>query len=120
VSTRWRVRQASDGTNGERPRSGVRVNPAFRPVEIAWRTAGSVAANHDRPAPQRSFDALMPASHHQPAQSVSILDAPASESKRPAVLQMSDLDATVVDRLTDDVIRRVERRVRIERERRGM
>ena len=62
----------------------------------------------------------MPAPHHQTAQSVSIADTPARELKRPAVLQISDLDATVVERLTDDVIRRVERRVRIERERRGM
>ena len=33
---------------------------------------------------------------------------------------MTDLDPAFVDRLTDDVIRRVERRVRIERERRGL
>jgi hypothetical protein len=30
------------------------------------------------------------------------------------------LDPALLDRLTDDVIRRVERRVRIERERRGV
>jgi hypothetical protein len=33
---------------------------------------------------------------------------------------MTDLDPRLVDRLTDDVIRRLERRVRIERERRGL
>jgi hypothetical protein len=32
----------------------------------------------------------------------------------------SGLDASQLDRLTDDVIRRVERRVRIARERRGL
>jgi hypothetical protein len=33
---------------------------------------------------------------------------------------MTTLDPGMMDRLTDDVIRRVERRVRIERERRGI
>jgi hypothetical protein len=33
---------------------------------------------------------------------------------------MADLEPGLLDRLTDDVIRRVERRVRIERERRGL
>ena len=33
---------------------------------------------------------------------------------------LSMLDAAAIDRLTDDVIRRVERHVRIERERRGL
>jgi hypothetical protein len=37
-----------------------------------------------------------------------------------SAIQISDLDPRFVDRLTDDVIRRVERRVRIERERRGL
>jgi len=33
---------------------------------------------------------------------------------------VADLDPALLDRLTDDVIRRVERHVRIERERRGL
>lgn len=37
-----------------------------------------------------------------------------------APLRVTDLDPGLLDRLTDDVIRRVERRVRIERERRGL
>jgi hypothetical protein len=40
--------------------------------------------------------------------------------QRTTPLQFGDLDASLLDRLTDDVIRRVERRVRIERERRGL
>jgi hypothetical protein len=44
----------------------------------------------------------------------------AAGSARAARVQISDLDPRLVDRLTDDVIRRVERRVRIERERRGL
>jgi len=39
---------------------------------------------------------------------------------QPNAQQITKLDPALVDRLTDDVIRRVERRVRIERERRGL
>lgn len=47
------------------------------------------------------------------------LPAPvATAPRRPTVL--SDLDPGLIDRLADDVIRRVERRSRIERERRGL
>lgn len=35
-------------------------------------------------------------------------------------VSFSDLEPTAVDRLAEDVIRRVERRARIERERRGL
>ena len=37
-----------------------------------------------------------------------------------AATQVTKLDPGVLDRLTDDVIRRVEQRMRIERERRGL
>jgi hypothetical protein len=37
-----------------------------------------------------------------------------------AAARITDLDPRLLDRVTDDVIRRVERRVRIERERRGL
>jgi hypothetical protein len=35
-------------------------------------------------------------------------------------VRLASLDPALVDRLADDVIRRVERRLRIERERRGI
>ncbi len=38
---------------------------------------------------------------------------------RPTPLRIADLDSNLLERLTDDVIRRVEKRVRIERERAG-
>jgi hypothetical protein len=41
-------------------------------------------------------------------------------SQPPQRLLTADVDPRLLDRLTDDVIRRVERRVRIERERRGL
>jgi hypothetical protein len=39
---------------------------------------------------------------------------------RPAVPSVTSADPRLLDRLTDEVIRRVERRIRIERERRGL
>jgi hypothetical protein len=37
-----------------------------------------------------------------------------------AALQLKDFDGPLLDRLTEDVIRRVDRRARVERERRGL
>jgi hypothetical protein len=37
-----------------------------------------------------------------------------------AAAEAANFDPKLLDRLTDDVVRRVERRVRIERERRGI
>jgi hypothetical protein len=44
--------------------------------------------------------------------------APESGARKPT--RLSDLEPSFIDRLADDVIRRVERRARIERERRGL
>jgi hypothetical protein len=47
--------------------------------------------------------------------------APSADTTRTRVpVRTADFDPGVLDRLADDVIRRVERRVRIERERRGL
>lgn len=117
-SIRGQVRQAA--TSQDPLRVNARTNPPFRPIEIAWRTSRSVAPNPDHPIHQRSFDALLRSpQHHSPPPAMTASGSP-TEPARPAVLQIADLDASVVDRLTDDVVRRVERRVRIERERRGM
>lgn len=82
--------------------------PIVRPAEIVWRretryaqtiteaAAGERAISSSRSVPLESLERSLP-----PA----------------AALQAARLD---LDRLTDDVIRRVERRARIERERRGL
>jgi hypothetical protein len=77
-----------------------------RPPELVWRSA-------PRPASDAAIETRPP-----DARSAALRDELA-HSSRPA-LQMKDLDGTLLDRLTDDVIRRVERRARIERERRGL
>lgn len=96
-----------------------RVRTAKAPIELVWRAQHSAAAN--------ASDGMMVVSGS------TTLAAPATMSRSPApataaarVIAESEkarrasLDPALVDRLTEDVIRRVERRVRIERERRGI
>jgi hypothetical protein len=59
----------------------------------------------------------------QSGSSIRSQDALLAESsgiERTAALQAAQLDPGLVDRLTDDVIRRMEKRLRIERQRRGL
>jgi hypothetical protein len=74
-----------------------------------------------RPRTEIAGQPLHPSPAPSPARSV-VRQETASEvsAKRPAALRVTDLDPALLDRLTDDVIRRVEKRVRIERERRGL
>lgn len=88
------------------------------PVELVWRAplrpAAGVAvevARADLPPPSqrastRSF--------------VETASEPTGRGERMAPAPLINLDPTLLDRLTDHVIRRVERRARIERERRGL
>lgn len=78
--------------------------PPGRPPELLWRSAPRPPAEivaETRRADSRSTPALPTAPER-------------------AALQLKDFDGPLLDRLTDDVIRRVERRARIERERRGL
>ncbi|WP_354098720.1 hypothetical protein [Bradyrhizobium sp. S3.2.12] len=90
-----------------------------RAVELAWR-AGSggagVAGNLPRPGASPS----MPGSPAQstPAAAPALTATPRTNSK-PAVCATA-LDPTLAVRLAEDVIRRIDHRVRIERERRGL
>ena len=76
------------------------------PPELVYRTAPTVQ-QHDTVQEQPPAKAARPLAIHK------------EEPARPA-LQAADFAPALLDRLTDDVIRRVERRVRIERERRGL
>jgi hypothetical protein len=93
--------------------STVRVH---RPPEIVWRTASQpqtqtqIINEGPLPGPRMSRPAV--------AAQESTPEIPRRAAR--AALQATDLDPALLDRLTDDVIRRVERRVRIERERRGL
>ena len=84
----------------------LRLMSPGRPPELVWRSA-------PRPASEVAIGTGL-----SDARSAAMREEPAHAS-RPA-LQLKDLDGALLDRLTDDVIRRVERRARIERERRGL
>jgi hypothetical protein len=93
----------------------------YRPIDIVWKrrrsTAGSTAEPESDGRPSRSVEWTASA-HTAPSEP----RAPVSQEPAPgpASLNLSDIDPRLLDRLTDNVIRRVERHVRIERERRGL
>jgi hypothetical protein len=100
---------------------GVPPVRSERPAELVWRaalrsTAGaSSGARHaDRAAPSPQVPSAAPFPRPEAG-----VEAPARAADGAAV-RITDLDPRLLDRVTDDVIRRVERRVRIERERRGL
>jgi hypothetical protein len=67
----------------------------------------------ERPESNRGLSARSTPSHDGSA-------AMSPAAMRTAALQAAKLDPALLDRLTDDVIRRVEQRIRIERQRRGL
>lgn len=90
------------------------------PPELVWRAlvAGAVGALEERSRVNARLEV--------PPQSPQIKFPRAVTQARASAPQGKDdvrsmlLDPALVDRLADDVIRRVERRIRIERERRGI
>lgn len=90
-----------------------------RAEELVWRRARRHALTENAdPESRQEFSS----SHEQPVlrsfQSQAAAHVPSFA--QPAIQQITKLDPGVLDRLADDVIRRVEQRVRIERERRGL
>jgi hypothetical protein len=106
----------SGGVEGRRPS----LEGADRSPELVWRsTPGSAAGVSGGPSP-----ADLPApSPRAPARGLpggeAAFEAPLRVA-RAVTAPVTNLDPGLWDRLADDVIRRVERRVRIERERRGL
>jgi hypothetical protein len=81
-----------------------------RPADLVWRAnAGATTTSNDSPG-----NAMTSASARSAA-------APLPPSRRPdaTVVCATALDPALADRFADDVIRRIDRRARIERERRG-
>lgn len=100
----------------ESKRSGVQV---VLPAVLVWRTAPQAQTERAR---DTSFTNPLPVSARPSAGLVAAQAAAPEAARRSAqrALQAGDLDPALLNRLTDDVIRRVERRVRIDRERRGL
>jgi len=96
--------------------------PAFsRAPELIWRkdrsSRGDAAQEAASSEPQvAGRPAMAMAAGTTVAQSPSRPERP--QARKP--VSLSDLEPSFVDRLAEDVIRRVERRARIERERRGL
>ena len=105
---------------GKAAGTGSRTNepsPAWLPrrAELLWGPS-SGASRHPLPAARGEGPSSPPAPSPRVRE-----EGPRSGGEGPHTpLQMKDFDPALLDRLTDDVIRRVERRVRIERERRGV
>lgn len=90
-----------------------------RPEEFVWRRgqrSPTVMAENGHQERSESF-------HEPPVHSISSQEVELAVSRaieRAAAPQMTKIDPGLLDRLTDDVIRRVEQRMRIERQRRGL
>ena len=87
-----------------------------RPEELVWRRVPPTTVNEDVHHANTSDS-----TQRQP---VRIVETPAQQFSTPTVrttqTQITKIDPALLDRLTDDVIRRVEKRARIERQRRGL
>jgi hypothetical protein len=117
------VRLRSLALNNVIPRSHDGTDSQVRlghPPGLVWRRElrPPIGVANEEPSPG------LPASFHRaPASAVPAPETtPAAPSlpARPATPQLASLEPALLDRLADDVIRRVERRVRIDRERRGL
>jgi len=90
-----------------------------RPVELTWRRFHESPAGAAPSTPSQIPFAAMPVSPRSSTSPTASADAVTSvPATNPA--RAFSLDASQLDRLTDDVIRRVDRRARIARERRGL
>lgn len=115
VSSRLRTAMPSPSDD---PKHALQ-RPIRRPPELVWPAAARLPA---QAAGEQSHVNPSPSSTRAVPRSGTPAEGSGGETRDSVrtALQPRDLDPALLDRLTDDVIRRVERRVRIERERRGM
>jgi hypothetical protein len=113
-------------SRGEAARAGVSDSPiaarrvvAKRPLELVWRAPAKTAAGplNETAGTEANSSTMtsMRATSFRAGGSAEASQAGAIAKARPM-----PFDPSMVDRLAEDVIRRVERRVRIDRERRGI
>jgi hypothetical protein len=123
----WRTPpKIAAGTRGEAARAGVSDSPmaskqlvAKRPPELVWRAPAKTAVGplNETAGTEANGSTMtsMRATSFRAGGSAKASQAGAIAKARPM-----PFDPSLVDRLAEDVIRRVERRVRIDRERRGI
>jgi hypothetical protein len=105
------------------PKSAIQFHGralSVRTPELIWHRAPQAPASIVEAPPNLESSPNAPGvfRSRRPAEETAVTEP--SRAYSPAHMNQSMLDPEFVDRLTDDVIRRVERRVRIERERRGL
>jgi hypothetical protein len=93
---------------------------AHLPPDLQWRQLATAGAEMLRPDLRNEVPVLAPVQSAGAANPPISRPISAGQPQVAKTIHLTDLDPRLVDRLTDDVIRRVERRVRIERERRGL
>ena len=99
-------------------RSPSQQQNGVRPAQLVWRREPKPPSSTVQDAPEIATSTIMPSGTRFPNTPPSLThDQPVVAASQ---IHQATLDAGFMDRLTDDVIRRVERRVRIERERRGL
>ncbi|MDQ6634406.1 MAG: hypothetical protein M3Z10_06565 [Gemmatimonadota bacterium] len=105
---------------GERAIGSLHTAPGRR-AELLWRSPEPPAPRRsDEASPRTQSTSRSQAPGPDASSTPATVTRAAGRAARGGLLQLSDLAPSFVDRLADDVIRRVERRVRIERERRGL
>jgi hypothetical protein len=90
-----------------------------RSPDLVWSASRGAPAGTSVVAPPAAASAWPSRPPRSVPELVTAVETPPSVASAGAA-RITALDPALVDRLTDDVIRQVERRVRIERERRGI
>jgi hypothetical protein len=116
-------RPRRDEAQSSSPEARAKMNPVEffgSAPELVWRQASAPKTTDSGTVSQAARAAGdEPSAPAAAAQTTAVHSVPeAGVVRRP--MRFSDLEPSFVDRLADDVIRRVERRSRIERERRGL
>jgi hypothetical protein len=99
------------------------VRQRVEAVRLEWRTtppSPGTRAGHSASAPPPAGDRSRPAAASAPPATAAAPAIAAAGRGGPPPASAPALDRAALDRLADDVLQRIERRVRIERERRGL
>ncbi len=120
IERRWEPSDPRPTRGTLRPHhAGAARHVTHRPVELAWRQSHAEPAGTAKRVPTEvpisAAPSARPSSTSPPTSAGVTTAAPGASTPRAV-----SLDSSQLDRLAEDVIRRVERRVRIARERRGL
>lgn len=119
----WRTRDpAATATHSSRHIAAPRTASSIamrRPVDLVWR-ASPISSLPSDDTPRFGTTSAAGASSARSTQAVAQVPMTLSCTSDNTVVRATALDPVLADRLADDVIRRIDHRARIERERRGL